>query len=341
MVREYSPIHLLYTGLEAGEAFSEFSGLDISSERYGMNAMLEEAVLAQALKGKSVYMLGGNEQVSPQVIRGAKALKLIVYLGTDCEPQIPLKVATECGIAVCNLPASNSTAVAEYTVGMILAMQRRFPFFLASGLDTKAKDFPMGHDSEGKTLGIMGMGMIGSHVARIASKGLGMRVIYWSRTRKPEIEAAFGMEWRTFEEVLEQSDVLSLHLPGSSSKEKPLLGKQELLKMKKEALLINAARPYIVDGDALYEMLLAGKLRGAVIDGFYSESGTEGAAELDARLLTLGQDKLMITPHMAWMTQEAHEGLVRKGITYVKAMFFGKGELTNLVNPEYRESKRS
>lgn len=229
-------------------------------ERLDTSTATEEQLI-EALKGKVGYILGGVEKVTDAVIDSATDLKAIIFTGADWLNFIPGHAkAAERGIAIANTPGANAYAVAEYTLTLMLAMTRNI-FELGR---TGDKKFQTTRSLNQLTVGIIGMGRIGSLVATHLH-ALGVKeILYYSREQKPEVEKATGAKFVTMDELLSQSDVVSLH----SSKEAGAgyIGKEELAKMKDEGLLINCGFTGSVDADALYAELSTGRLRSAQDD---------------------------------------------------------------------------
>jgi glyoxylate reductase len=229
-------------------------------ERLDIPAATEEQ-LTQHLSGKVGYVLGGIEKVTDKVIEAAGDLKVIVFTGADWINFIPgHEKATERGIAIANTPGANAYAVAEYTITLILAMTRNI-FELGRTGQTK---FQTTDSLNQLTVGIIGMGTIGSRVARIL-KALGAKdIVYYSREQKPEIEKETGACFVSQEELLSRSDIVTLH--ASKEAGTGFIGKEELSKMKDGSLLVNCGFTGGVDADALYAELQSGRIRAAQDD---------------------------------------------------------------------------
>lgn len=219
-----------------------------------------EEELIQAVKGKTGYILGGVERITDKVISAADDLKAIVFTGSDWKAFITgHEAATKRGIAIANTPGANSYAVGEYAITLMLAMMRNV-FELGR---TGTKKFQTTQSLNELTVGIIGMGKIGPQVATSLQALGAKRVVYFSRTRKPEVEAK-GIEYLAMNDVLSQSDAVFLLIPKSSGD--GFLGAKELGLMKGGALLVNVASRSLVDREALYGELKSGRLR-AVQDG--------------------------------------------------------------------------
>jgi D-3-phosphoglycerate dehydrogenase / 2-oxoglutarate reductase len=236
------------------EKLLEESGYEI--ERLDKpNASEEE--LIQAVKGKVGYILGGIEKVTEKVIESASDLKAIVFTGADAKAFIPgFDLATKKDIAIANAPGANRFAVSEYTTSLILAMVRNI-FELGRTGKNQFQTTPSLNDL---TVGIVGMGNIGSRVAEILNALGAKEVLYCSRTEKPGVQAKFV----SLDKLLEKSDVVTLH--ASKEAGEGFIGKDQLSKMKDGAILINCGFTGGIEKEALYEELKSGRLRAAQDD---------------------------------------------------------------------------
>ncbi len=236
-------------------------------ERLDKPAATEEE-LVEAIKGKVGYILGGIEKVTDKVVEAADELKVIVFTGSDWKAFIAgHEGAVKQGIAIANTPGANSYAVAEYAITLMFAMIRNI-FELGR---TGTKKFHTAHSLNELTIGLVGIGKVGSKVA-LNLKTLGAkRVVYFSRSRKPDIEEK-GIEYLNMNDVLSQSDVVFLLVPKSAGD--GFFGAHELKLMKDSALLVSVASQSLVDKDALFQELKTGRLR-AVQDGQIDERFNE------------------------------------------------------------------
>jgi D-3-phosphoglycerate dehydrogenase len=231
------------------------------------------------------------------VIEASPKLRVISRHGVGYD-NIDMETATRKGVQVTFTPEANSDTVAEYTTGMIVALTRGF---VRADRAMRARQwehrnkFP-GMDVAGKTLGIVGYGKIGKRLARRAIAGLDMKVLaydpYVDPSQMPE-GAELTKEW---EQVFSQSDVISLHMPGTPET-RGIVGAKEFEMMKETAYLINAARGEIVDQAALTAALKSGRIAGAGLDVFSAEP-----PDFSAELFAL--DNVIVTPHNAALTVE-------------------------------------
>ncbi len=256
---------------------------------------LSKEELIEKIKNKDALLVRSATKVTADVIEAAERLKVIGRAGVGVD-NIDLEAATKHGIVVVNAPEASSITVAEHTMGLILSLARRIPFAHSSLKANKweKKKF-LGIEIRGKTLGVIGLGRIGSQVAKKA-KAFEMEVIAYDPYVTEKHAKNLTVKIVSLDELLSKSDFITLHIP-LTDKTKGLIGKKEIQKMKDGAYLINCARGGIVDEKALYEGLKSGKLAGAALDVFEKEP------PIDNPLLTL--DNIVVTPHLGASTQEA------------------------------------
>lgn len=263
---------------------------------------LSEGELIEALKGVDAYIAGGDEIATKKVIKSTSNLKIIAFLGAGYERYIDVKAATEKGIVVTSTPRANAHTVAEHTIALILDAVKQIT---SLNNDTKEGGWNK-HKTwnlKGKTLGIVGMGAIGSDVAGILHNGFGMSILYFNRSSKPEIERELGARKVELSELFEKSDVVSLHI-SYSDETINLIGEKELNLMKPDSVLINASRAEIVNAKALYQALVTNKLTTAAFDVYYKEPVPK-PEEDEYKLLSLSDNKFIITPHTAYNSVDA------------------------------------
>jgi len=231
------------------------------------------------------------------VIAGARKLRLIQKIGTGVNT-IDLAAAKERGSAVCNLPGTNSRAVAEMTLLLTLAALRRLPRFdaeLRAGVwaaDPAVQDY-LG-ELGGRAVGLVGYGAVPRLLAPILA-AMGCRVLYATRSPKPD---AIG-EHRPLNDLLAETDVVSLHLPLMPETER-MIDAAALARMKPGAVLINTARGGLVDQAALTEALRSGRLGAAGLDVFAHEPPDRGEEIMQL-------PNVVVAPHVAWLTRETFE----------------------------------
>ncbi len=235
-----------------------------------------------------------TDPIDAEVINAGKNLKVIsqVAVGYD---NIDVKAATQRGIYVTNTPGVLTETTADFTWALLMAVARRVAEadkYVRKGNWKIPWSLMMmlGSDIHGKTIGIVGLGRIGSAIARRA-RGFNMRILYNSRTRKPELEEELGAEYADFETLLKESDFVTLHVP-LTDETYHMIGERELSMMKKTAYLINTSRGPIVDEAALYNALKKRWIAGAALDVFEKEP-----VDPDNSLLKI--HNVVVAPHVA------------------------------------------
>ena len=284
---------------------SEIKGLlDDGFRIISADPNIKEKELIGQLKKVDAYIVGGKEIVNANVIKSAgKNLKLITQFGVGIGT-IDLQAAKSCGIIVANTPKINSYTVAEFTVAMLMMLNKKL--FQFNDEVRKGKWTPSEmYDLAGKTVGIVGMGHIGTITARLLQNGFKMKVLYNDIVFKLEADTEFNTQNVSLDKVLRESDIVSLHVP-LDNVTKNMIGKAELAKMKKHALLINTARAEVVDAEALYQALQKDQIAGAAFDGFYTEP--VDLKKPESKLLDLPSEKFILTPHTGY---DAYEGITR------------------------------
>lgn len=251
---------------------------------------LDKAALLETLPEYDALVVRSATKVTAEVIAAGTNLRVIGRAGSGVD-NIDVDAATERGIIVVNAPASNNVAVAELTLGLMLALARQIPSAHASMQAGKwERSKYMGWEVRYKTLGLVGLGRIGSEVARRA-RGLEMNVIAFDPVVSFDRAAQLGVEFVMLDELLSRSDVVSIHVPLVDGT-RNLFGADTLAKMKPGAYLINASRGGIVDEVALAAALDAGQLAGAALDVFSKEPPPSEHP-------LIGHPKVITTPHLA------------------------------------------
>lgn len=247
--------------------------------------------LFKVLPGYEGMVVRSRTKVRKDLIDVCPNLKVIVRGGAGLDT-IDHEYAKSKGIAVMNTPLANSASVAELTIGFMLMMARSLYFASATMKAEKwdKKSFN-GDEIGGKTLGLLGVGNIGKEVARRAS-AMDMTVIAYD----PYVKEIAGVKLVTLDELLAQSDYISLHLP-KTKETANMIGAEQFAKMKKGVRIVNAARGGIIDDNALYDALTSGKVAGAALDVYAEEPPA------DWKVVKL--DNVIAAPHIGASTKEA------------------------------------
>jgi D-3-phosphoglycerate dehydrogenase len=256
---------------------------------------LDKAQLIEVLPTYDALIVRSATKVTAEVLAVAERLRVVGRAGTGVD-NIDVEAATQRGILVVNAPAANSVAAAELTISFIMALARRLPQAHASlqGGKWERSKF-MGFEVRGKTLGLIGLGRIGTEVARRA-RGLEMQILAYDPVVSTDRAAQLGIALASLDDVLAQSDFVSVHVPLIDST-RHMVNAGRLAQMKPTAYLINAARGGIVDEAALADALNRERLAGAALDVFEQEPPT--ASPL------IGHPKVIATPHLGASTLEA------------------------------------
>ena len=284
--------------------------------------MLEKARQCDAL------LTEVTDIIDAELLDQATNLKVVANRAVGLD-NIDIPAATRNGILIGNTPGVLHESCADFTFGLILALARNIAYGerkIRAGAWKVFDQIPyLGTDVHGATLGIIGMGLIGTAVARRA-KAFDMRIIYNSRTRTPEVETELGAEWRDdMDAVLSQADYVSLHMPLTPDTEY-MIGKRELELMQPTAFLINTTRGRTVNPQDLYDALAGGVIAGAAIDVTDPEP-----IPFDDPLLTL--DNLLITPHIASASRQTVRRMGQMSADNIIAALNGD-TMPGCVNPE-------
>ncbi len=235
-----------------------------------------------------------NFRYTQEVMKECPNLKLVCVAFTGVD-HVDLEYCRNNNIMVCNAAGYSTVAVADLVFGFAIALTRNILPCHRVVRQGGTKDGLVGWELEGKTFGIVGLGAIGQRVAKIAD-AFGCKVIAYNRSKK-DIQ---GIEQVEMEELLERSDIVSLHIP-FTAETKGFIGKQELQKMKSSGYLINTARGGVVDADALAEAVKNGGIAGAAVDVF----DIEPPLPVENPLLNI--DGIIATPHIAFASKQAFE----------------------------------
>ena len=255
---------------------------------------IDEETLRSVIGEYEALIVRSRTQVTREVLERAHKLKVIGRAGVGVD-NIDLDVATRRGVVVLNAPGGNTVSAAELTISLALATVRNIPQADASVRrgEWDRQKFK-GIELDGKTLGLVGAGRIGTEVARRA-RAFGMRVLVYDPYLSKERAEQHHMELVTLPDLLEESDLVSLHCP-LTDETKGLIGSKELAMMKKSAYLVNAARGGVIDEDALAQALAEGRLAGAALDVYAREPITS-----ESPLLQLGN--AVLSPHLGAATE--------------------------------------
>jgi phosphoglycerate dehydrogenase-like enzyme len=267
----------------------------------------EKEIISGCRDAEFLLVPAAYPDIPSRIIENIPTVRMIQTTGTGYD-RIDLQAAARLGIPVTNSPSQNVTTVAEFTLGLLIALQRHLVISdreIKAGQYTPARErfFKSGSRGVAETrIGIIGLGEIGRKVAELVSS-LEASVSYYDVERAPvELEKRLGVAFRPLDELLQSCDVISLHVP-LTNRTRGMLGPRELRLMPPGALLINTSRGDVVDQTALAEALEAGHLGGAALDTVYPEPLPADDPLL--RMSPSARDKLLLTPHIAGVTRGA------------------------------------
>lgn len=262
-------------------------------------------------------------KVRADIIEAATRLRVVGRAGIGLD-NVDIPAASQKGIVVMNAPDGNATTAAEHSIAMIMSLARNIPQATASMKAGKweKKSF-MGREVTGKTLGIVGIGRIGSIVANRA-QGLKMKVIAFDPHMPAELVEKIGVELVDLTELARRADFITVHTP-LTKETHHILSTEFFANMKNDAMFVDCARGGVVDEEALYKALTEGQIAGAALDVFEKEPTTLEATPL------LGLKNFICTPHLGASTSEAQEN-VASAIAEQVADYLLKGVVRNAVN---------
>jgi D-3-phosphoglycerate dehydrogenase len=293
---------------------ADWSAISKTVEIKVFNQWIPTAQVPAALKGfEIVCAMRERTRFPKQVLEALPDLRLLISTGMR-NAAIDVKAANERGVVVCGTGGSGNPT-AGIAIGLMLELTRHIGYENARLKAGAPWQTTIGIDLEGKTLGVVGLGKLGTRVANIA-KAFGMNVIAWSQNLTPEKCQEAGVTYASKEDLFRTADIVSIHLM-LSDRSRGLIGAKDLALMKPTAYLINTARAAIVDQAALLAVLTERRIAGAGLDVFETEP-----LPLDSPLRAL--DNVVITPHLGYVSVQAYEVYFREIVEDIRAFLDGK-----------------
>jgi D-3-phosphoglycerate dehydrogenase len=282
--------------------------------------------LAREMSDIEVVVITSQHRITRRVIERAPKLRAIIKYGSKPGlDNVDITAATERGIPVAYTPSGNSDSVAEFTVALTLALAKKLPIVVSRVKQNRWRDAScLGVELTNKTVGVVGLGVIGSKVAQMFS-GLDVSVLASDPYVSDERALAVHARLVDLETLLIGSDIITLHAQLTDNT-KHMIGKREIALMKRTSFLINTARGALIDEMALYQALQERRIAGAAIDAFETEPPSP-----DNPILQL--DNVILTPHVASWTSDALRKEAFMAMDEVKRVVAGTKPL-NLANPE-------
>ncbi len=298
------------------DIFQNTPGIEVDVKTDLSPSELEEIII-----NYDALSIRSKTNVTKDLLSKAKNLKVIGRAGIGLD-NVDIPAATKAEIAVMNTPFGNAITTAEHAIAMLMALSRNIPRATATMKDGKwEKKQLRGREIYNKTLGLVGIGNIGSLVAERAL-GLKMKVIGFDPYQDAQIVRSHGIEPATFDEILEKSDYISIHTP-KTQETTNLFNKETFAQMKEGAMLINCARGGIVNEDDLHDALLSNHLGGAALDVFETEP--------PGKICLMDLDNFICTSHLGASTHEAQDNVARDVATQIVG-YLKTGEAPNIVN---------
>lgn len=299
----------------------EMLGLEIS--HYGVNDLVDPPKFKEAIEQADIYVSGGYEEGKAEIIEAARNLKLIAFLGVDAGHFIDLKACAKKQIKVCNTPGANAISVAEFTFGLMLDARRRMT---QCAVATMIPEQNSGYAYEtsrtlyGKTIGLIGFGRIGQHLAKMAINGFNAKILYNTQSgAKPELEPP-GAKFVSMDTLVSESDIISLHVPRHAGS---MLNREQFERMKPGITIINTCAAENCDPNALLAHLKKDKNAYCAFDGFYENPDEQSKSAIeDLRKLFFTQ--FIVTPHVAWRTHESDLATLDMAVESIADMMSGK-----------------
>lgn len=266
----------------------------------------DQARIISAITDAHIYIHAGEEVLTGEILQYADQLQLVACLASGAEHLVDIDAADRLGISVTNTPGLKVMyeAMGEFLVGLVIALRRKLIYFHTEQKKGRLHetDTPLLKDA---VIGIIGMGKVGSRVARMMHDAFKSKIVYTANSQKPDIERDTQAQRLSMASLLESSDVVILACPYNDST-LGFIGAQELALMKPSAILINTSESSLVDGRALYKALLEQKIAGAAFDDKNWDSPPlikhGEAINMPIAMLELPDDRFICTPYVGAMT---------------------------------------
>lgn len=298
-----------------------------------LESQTEDDIINACMGADFLMVSSGTSIITSRIIENIPTIRMIQVDGAGFD-KVDVNAAKVNNIPVANNAGANALTVAEFTICSIIALQRRINFADSEIKKGRYKEVHKKFLTEGlkelggSKLGLIGLGAISVHVAKIANL-LGAQVSYFDVLRRSEEEEQeLNVTFRSFEEIITNSDIVSIHVPLNEGT-KNLIGQKEISMMSKNALIINTSRGGIIDEKALAEALEKGLIGGAAIDTFLPEP--PGPDHPLINLSEIGKERLLLTPHIAGITQGAFRRMLQNSLENLDNASRGK-KISNVVN---------
>jgi D-3-phosphoglycerate dehydrogenase len=304
-----------------GSRLLEQAGFDVQRVTSEERPLTAEKLVRIVARLRPQVVICGAEPLTRAVLEACPILSMIMKHGVGID-NIDLEAANDLKIVVANAPGTNTEAVADLTIALMLALLRNIVQAVDSTRSGGWERY-VGHELGALTVGVIGTGRIGLGVIR-RLQGFGSKVLAYDVVRNEELASQLSFDYVSLDHLLERSDIVTLHVPLVSDT-RGMIGRRELSLMKSTACLVNLARGELVDEQALCDSLCQGRIAGAAVDVYAVEPPQSSS------LLTL--ENVLGTPHIAAYTHEAMERMDRMCAQTIIDTFQGVARV-NILNPE-------
>jgi D-3-phosphoglycerate dehydrogenase len=306
---------------EVGQKMLVEAGFEVREVSPEERPLTEEKIIQILRRENPEIVICGAESMSQQVMEACPHLTLIMKHGVGVD-NIDFLAANHLGILVANTPGTNTEAVADFTIAVMLSLLRRVFQAVHSTKSERWERF-IGHDLGAVTVGVIGTGRIGQSVIH-RLQGFGSQILAYDIVQNEELAALPNLHYVSLDELLERAEIVTLHIPLLAETNK-IIGDRELSLMKPTSYLVNLARGELVDEVALCEALQQNLIAGAAVDVYTVEP------PLSSQLIRL--ENVLPTPHIAAYTYESMERMDRMCAQTIIDIFRGKNCL-NILNPQ-------
>lgn len=265
---------------------------------------------------EATAVLVGTGKINAEYLDKAPKLKLVARFGVGYD-SVDVEECTRRGVIVTHTPDVLSSGVADHTWALILGFNRHIPLadtYTKTRWEKREGYIPFGWDTEGKTLGILGLGRIGLEVLKRA-QGFPVEAIYYDVYRREDLEKEYGVEYVSYDDLLKRSDILTIHTALTDST-RGMINEEAFSKMKPSAIIVNTSRGPVIDEKALIKALKEKKIKGAALDVFEKEP-----TPLDNPLLKM--DNVVLSPHCASATWGTRRKMAVRSVGNIKALLEG------------------
>jgi glyoxylate reductase len=262
---------------------------------------------------EATAVLVGTGKINAEYLDKAPKLKLVARFGVGYD-SVDVEECTRRGVIVTHTPDVLSSGVADHTWALILGFNRHIPLadtYTKTRWEKREGYIPFGWDTEGKTLGILGLGRIGLEVLKRA-QGFPVEAIYYDVYRREDLEKEYGVEYVSYDDLLKRSDILTIHTALTDST-RGMINEEAFSKMKPSAIIVNTSRGPVIDEKALIKALKEKKIKGAALDVFEKEP-----TPLDNPLLKM--DNVVLSPHCASATWGTRRKMAVRSVGNIKAL---------------------